>query len=196
MFGDKAEVEQSRYWLRTRLYELNTDISVLATEFRENELVGATVSRAIGGSAGRVESAVTKPEEDCYWRLSTGLECSFHNSILYGLIKYHFNQPGVSNHNGYLQNSTQPAYTTGGVYLMAKHYLAAELSVTAASLLSLSASSLFNMNDYSIQLSAGTDYSLSDNSSVSGGISGGLGSEQSEFGSLPTKLHLNLSLFF
>ncbi|MCD6587897.1 MAG: hypothetical protein J7K88_05045 [Candidatus Fermentibacteraceae bacterium] len=197
MFGDKAELDKSGYWLRTRLYALNTDISILAAEFRKNKLLGVSLNRAIGGSVGWIESAVTKPEEeDCYYRLSTGLERSFWNSTLYGFVEYHFNQPGVSNYNDYLQNSTQPAYTTGGVYLMAEHYLATGISVTATPLLTVNASGLFNMNDYSIQFSAGGDYSLSDNSSVSGGISGGLGSEQSEFGSLPAKLYLNLSLYF
>ncbi|MCD6587262.1 MAG: hypothetical protein J7K88_01785 [Candidatus Fermentibacteraceae bacterium] len=197
VFGDGAVIKKSGFWLRTRLYALNTDITVLAAEFRENKLLGASLNRAIGGSVGWVESAVTKPEgEDCCYRLSTGLERSFWNSILYGFVEYHFNQPGVLNHNDYLQNSTQPAYTTGGVYLMAEHYLATGLSVTATPLLTVNASGLFNMNDYSIQFSAGGDYSLSDNSSVSGGISGGLGSEQSEFGSLPTNLHLNLFLYF
>jgi|GEM_PF-3693502 len=79
---------------------------------------------------------------------------------------------------------------------MAKHYLATGISVTANPLLTLNAGRLLNMNDRSIQLSAGGDYSLSENSSVSGGISGGLGSEQSELSSLPTYLYLNLSLYF
>ena len=197
VFGDNAEVEQSGYWLRTRLYALNTDISILAAEFRKNKLLGASLNRAIGGSVGWVESAVTKPEEeDCYYRLSTGLERSFWNSTLYGFVEYHFNQPGVSNHNDYLQNSTQPAYATGGVYLMAKHYLATGLSVTATPLLTLNASSLLNMNDHSIQLSAGADYSLSDNSAVSGVISGGAGSEGTEFGAMHTTLSLIVSIYF
>lgn len=197
VFGDKAEVEESGYWLRTRLYALNTDISILAAEFRENKLIGATLNRAIGGSVGWIESAVTKHEkEDSYWCLSTGIERSFHNSTFYGFIEYHYNQPGVSNHNDYLQNTTQPAYTTGGVYLMAEHYLATGVSVTASPLLTLNASSLLNMNDYSIQLSAGGDYSLSDNSALNAGISSGLGEEETEFGHLPSIMHLIFSVYF
>ena len=197
VFGDKAEVEQSGYWLRTRLYALNTDISILAAEFRENKFLGASLNRAIGGSVGWIESAVTKPEnEDSYWRLSTGLERSFHNSTFYGFMEYHFNQPGVSSHSDYQQNSTQPAYATGGVYLMAEHYLATGLSVTATPLLTLNAGNLLNMNDHSIQLSAGGDYSLSDNSALNGGISGGTGSDGTEFGNLPTIFHLIFSVYF
>ena len=197
VFGDKAELEQSGYWLRTRLYAASTDISVLAAGFRNNKQLGASLNRAIGGSVGWIESAVTKPEnEDCYWRFSTGIERSFHNSALYGFVEYHFNQPGVSNHNDYLQNSTQPAYTTGGVYLIAEHYLATGISVTATPLLTINASGLFNMNDNSMQFSAGADYSLSDNSAVSGVIGAGIGSEGTEFGNFPTVIHLILSMYF
>ena len=197
VFGEKAEIEKSGYWLRTRLYALNTDISILAAEFRKNKLIGGSLNRAIGGSVGWIESAVTKPEkEDCFWRLTTGLERSFRNSIFYGFIEYHYNQPGTSSHNNYLQNSTQPAYTTGGVYLMAEHYLASGISVTATPLLTLNASTLFNMNDNSVQLSVNSEYSLSDNSTVNPGISSGTGSEGTEFGNLPTIFHLILSVYF
>ena len=197
VFGDRAEVEQSGYWLRTRLYALNTDISILAAEFRKNKLLGASLNRAIGGSVGWIESAVTKPEEeDCYWRLSTGLERSFHNSTLYGFMEYHYDSPGAENHEDYSTNLNQPAYTSGGVYLMAKHYLATGISVTANPLLTLNASSLLNMNDYSIQLSASADYSLSDNSTLNTGLSSGAGSEETEFGNLLTAFHFIYSVYF
>lgn len=197
VFGDKAEVEKSGYWFRTRLYALNTDISILAAEFRENKLIGASLNRAIGGSIGWVESAVTKPEEeDTYWCLSTGLERSFRNSTLYGFMEYHYNSPGTENLEDYATNSTTTAYTSGGVYLMAKHYLATGISVTATPLLTLNASGLLNLNDYSARLSASGDYSLSDNSTLNTGISGGAGSEKTEFGNLPTVFHLILSVYF
>ncbi|MCK5036703.1 MAG: hypothetical protein KAS73_12490, partial [Candidatus Sabulitectum sp.] len=197
VFGDKAEVEQNGYWLRTRLYALNTDISILAAGFRKNKQLGASLNRAIGGSVGWIESAVTKPEnEDSYWRLSTGLERSFYNSTFYGFIEYHFNSPGTENHEDYSTNLNQPAYTSGGVYLMAKHYLATGISVTANPLLTLNAGSLLNMNDHSIQFSAGGDYSLSDNAALNAGISSGLGEEETEFGNLPSIMHLIFSVYF
>lgn len=146
---------------------------------------------------GWIESAVTKPEEeDCYWRLSTGLERSFHNSTLYGFMEYHYDSPGAENHEDYSTNLNQPAYTSGGVYLMAKHYLATGISVTANPLLTLNASSLLNMNDYSIQLSASADYSLSDNSTLNTGLSSGAGSEETEFGNLLTAFHFIYSVYF
>ncbi|MCK5132113.1 MAG: hypothetical protein KAR40_08185 [Candidatus Sabulitectum sp.] len=195
--GDNAEIEKSGYWLRTRLYALNTDISILAAEFRENTLVGTSLNRAIGGSVGWIESAVTKPNEgSTYWRLSTGLERSFHNSILYGFLEYHYNSPGASSGENYAINSTTPAYTTGGVYLMAKHYLATGISITATPLLTLNGNGLLNLNDLSARLSASGDYSLSDNSAFNAGISCGLGSDETEFGNLPTVFHSILSMYF
>ena len=197
VFGDKAEIKESGYWLRTRLYALNTDITILAADFRENKLVGASLNRAIGGAVGWIESAVTRPEvEESYWRLSTGVERSFRNSTLYGFMEYHYSSPGADNHEDYPANSTSPAYTSGGVYLMANHYLATGLSATATPLLTLNASSLLNLNDHSIQFSTGGDYSLSDNSTLNAGITGGLGSDHTEFESLPSAVYLILSMYF
>ncbi len=197
VFGDKAELDKSGYWLRSRFYIASTDVSVLAAEFRENILFGGSLNRALGGSVGWVEAACTKPEkEDSYWRLSTGFERSFWNSTLYGFLEYHYNSPGTKNYEEYSANLNQPAYTTGGVYLMAKHYLATGLSVTATPLLTLNGSSLLNMNDNSIQLTAGGEYSLSDNSAVEAGISKGFGTIGTEFGNIPTFFHLIYSLYF
>jgi hypothetical protein len=197
VFGDRAEAKKSGFWLRTRLYALNTDISILAAEFRENTMAGGSLNRVIGSSVGWIESAVVKPDSgDTYWRLSTGLERSFLNSTFYGFMEYHYNSPGAENHDDYLQNSTQPAYATGGVYLMAKHYAACGFSIAAAPLLTLNAGFLINLNDGSAQATVEADYSLSENSTLNTGISGGLGSEQSEFGSLASSIHLNLSLYF
>ena len=197
VFGEDAEIDKSGYWLRTRLYASSTDISILASGFRENRMLGASLNRSLGGAVGWVESAVTKPKDsDEYLRLSTGIERSFRNSTLYGFLEYHYNSPGTSEHEDYIENATGPAYRTGGVYLMAKHYLAGGLSITATPLLTLNANSLFNMNDNSIQLSTSCDYSLSDNSALNAGISGGAGAEQTEFNNLTTVLHLILSIYF
>lgn len=197
VFGHKAEIKKSGYWLKTRLYTLNTDISILAAEFRENKLIGASLNRAIGGSVGWMESAIIRPDNgNTYYRLSTGIERSFRNSTLHGFMEYHYNSPGAANLENYPTNQTKPAYTTGGVYLTAKQYLVTGLSVTATPLVTLNASSFINMNDLSIQLSAGCDYSLSDNSALGGGINGGVGSGGAEFKNLPTIFHLILSIYF
>ncbi len=197
VFGNEAEMDKSGYWLRTRLYAANTDISILAAGFRENRMVGGSLNRSIGGAVGWLESAVTKPNDgDACFRLSTGLERSFRNSTVYGFLEYHYNSPGTSESENYIENSTDPAYSTGGVYLMAKHYLAGGISITATPLLTLTTNGLFNMNDNSMQLSAGCDYSLSDNSAVNAGISGGTGAVETEFQNLPTVMHLILSTYF
>ncbi len=197
VFGEDAEIDKSGYWLRTRLYAASTDISIVAAGFRENRLIGASLNRSIGGAVGWIESALTKPDDsDAFFRLSTGLERSFRNSTLYGFLEYHHNSPGTSERESYSENSLSQAYRTGGVYLMAKHYLAGGLSITATPLLTLNTNSLFNMNDNSIQLSASGDYSLSDNSAVNVGISGGLGPENTEFQNLRTAIHMIISMYF
>ncbi len=197
VFGNKAESSRNGYWLRTRFYELNTDISVVVAEFRENTMAGGSLNRVLGSSVGWTESAVVKPDSgDVYWRLSTGLQRSFRNSTVSGFIEYHYNSPGDSDYLSYPQNAAQPAYITGGVYLMAKHYAVCGVSVTATPLLTLSTGSLMNMNDGSAQATAEAVCSLSDNSILGTGISGGLGTDGSEFGSLPAEVHLSLSIYF
>jgi hypothetical protein len=197
VFGSRAESRSNGYWFRTRLYELNTDISLLAAEFRENTMAGGSLNRVIGTSVGWIESAVVKPDSgDTYWRLSTGLQHSFRSSTVSSFMEYHYNSPGKSDRNYYSQNTAQTAYVTGGVYLMAKHYAACGVSITATPLLTISAGSLLNLNDGSAQATAEAVCSLSDNSTISTGISGGFGAGGSEFCSLPAEVHLNLSMYF
>ena len=197
VFGDKAELDRSGYWLRSRFYLASTDVSVLVAEFRENTLFGGSVNRALGGSVGWLETASTKPEDgDSYWRLSTGLERSFWNSTLYGFTEYHYNSAAVENHEDYSMNLIKPAYTSGGVYLMAKHYLASGVSITASPLLTLNANALLNLNDLSLQYNLTGDYSLSDNSAVEVGASGGFGSSGTEFKDLPSAFFLIYSTYF
>ena len=197
VFGEEAELEKSGFWLKTRLYALNTDISILAAGFRENRLLGASINRPLGGAVAWIESAVAKPDNDkSYWRISTGLERSFRNNTLYSFLEYHYNSPGTSTMENYQINSSTAAYTNGGVYLRAKHYLAAGLSITVTPLLTFNTNALINMDDQSGQTSLNADHSLSDNWALNSGISSGFGTEESEFGNFHSLFYLILSVYF
>jgi len=79
---------------------------------------------------------------------------------------------------------------------MAKHYLVEGINITVTPLLTLNANTLFNLNDMSLQYNLSGDYSLSDNSAVEAGISGGYGSSGTEFNNLPASLFVIYSMYF
>ena len=195
--GNSGESEKNGYWLRTRLFVAGTDMSFIAADFNNNLLAGGSLNMALGGALGRVESAGTSPDSgDTYWRLTAGLERSFRNSTVYAFAEYHYNSPGGSEYEEYSYLIDTPAYNRGGVYLLAKHYLAAGLTIMATPLLTLNGNTLVNLNDRSSQLMATAEYSLSDNVSLNCGTGTGFGSVETEFGNLPGVVHAFLSLYF
>ena len=131
IFGNNFDFRKSTIFLRSRLNAVETDFSLLLLEFQENLLLGLDVARGIGGAGSWLEMAYVfaKPfhkepnTSDNYLRTSIGLDYSFGGET-YAFIEYHFSEAGAQNPKDFLTNLEQPAYTSGGVYLLGRHYLA------------------------------------------------------------------------
>ncbi len=183
VLGEDAERRNNAFFLRTRFCALDTDFSLIAMDFRDNLLLGADVTRAIGGAgfwaevayvfAGAVDRRISA---DDYFRITVGADYSFRPG-LYGFAEYHFNGPGTVRSRDYLENSAQTAYREGGVYLLGRHYLVPGISWEITPLWISTAQVVVNMTDPSCLLSPVIDYNIREDIYLSAGAFISLGDE-------------------
>ena len=99
-------------------------IFFLLMGFRENFLIGADLTRSIGGAGFWTEAAyVFAEQKDDYFRGIMGMDYSFTEK-LYAFAEYHWNQAGSGDPKEYLSLLSKTAYIDGSVYLFGEHYLA------------------------------------------------------------------------
>jgi len=214
VFGKDALFEKSGGWLRGRLYMLQTDVTVLAACFLENLMLGGSLNRALGGATGWLEVAIVSTaffsgdapdvEQETFWSASAGMDRSWFNASLYGYFEYHFNSPGAGDPEDYDVTSATSAFTTGGIYLLGRHYLSPGVTWTLSPLLNISGQALVNLTDLSAYLTLMGEYGISQNVTLSAGISRGLGKStnyeagelRSEFGSWPGTYFASAGYYF
>jgi len=212
IFGNNFDFGKSAVFLRSQLNAAETDFSLLLLEFQENLLVGLDVARGIGGAGSWLEMAYVfvKPFDDesntsdNYLRTSVGLDYSFGGET-YAFIEYHFSGAGAKNPEDFLTNLEQPAYTSGGVYLLGRHYLAPGFTHQLTPLISFSGQMLFNLSDPSTFIAPQIAYNVAEDIhlSVGGFISIGKRPKngespefQSEFGSYPNLFFSSFRVYF
>ncbi len=190
VFGEDGADENNAYWLRGRFYKIETDITVLGARYRENLMAGGSLNRAILGAVAWAEGAYSESvNHESWWSISTGIERSFFQSRLYSFAEYHYNSAGR-------ESILSDPYTTGSVYLAGEHYAAAGAGFSASPLLTFSTGALVSIDDGSSRVSLDGEYSLSDNSSASSGVSTGIGSRETEFGAVQFLFHMKYSVYF
>jgi len=207
VFGDDFEIEQSAYYIKTRFYQYQTDVTLLALGFRENFLLGVDLARSLGGAGVWLEAAQVFAEgssrtEKDYLRASTGFEYFFEDNT-YIFAEYHFNQAGSDDPDGYLPSFLERAYTDGSVYLLGRHYVTPGIGREITPLLMASFQVLTNLSDFSMYLTPGAEYNLAENVYLSGGAFIGVGKGpqsvlemESEFGSYPDIFYTSFRYYF
>jgi len=214
VFGEDALFDRSGGWLRGRFYMLQTDVTILAACVRENLMLGGSLNRALGGATGWLELAaistalfsVDAPDEEkeSFWSASAGMDRSWFNASVYGCIEYHFNSPGADDPEDYDATMNSPAYTSGGIYLLGRHYISPCITWTLSPLLNISGQALVNLTGPSAYLSLSGEYSITENITLNAGMNRGLGelpdSEtgnlRSEFGSWPGTFFTSAGYYF
>jgi hypothetical protein len=210
VFGRDWKFANSAFFIRTKVYRWNTDISVIMLGFRQNLLLGLDVARSIGGAGFWCETAYVladqlkkEPDADAqnYLRLSTGLDYNL-TSKMYGFVEYHFNGAGESKPENYYRDFVKIAYREGSVYLLGRHYLTPGMTYQLSGLLTFTAQSLMNLLDPSLYLALSLDYNIAENIYVAGGAFVGAGKKsrnlllQSEFGSYPNVYYTSFRIYF
>ncbi|MBD3332430.1 hypothetical protein GF356_06240 [candidate division GN15 bacterium] len=213
VFGSKFAFERSAGFLRGRFYVLQTDVSPIAVLFREHLMLGLSLARSIGGAGTWVEAAYTRlddeelidDETDDYWRVTIGADYSL-TSTIYGFAEYHYNQPGASNNQEYVDLPFTTAYREGSVYLLGEHYLIPGASIQISPLVTLTAEFVANLSDPSLSLTPYLEYNIAENIYLAGGAFIGFGPGPSvdlsaaelgsEFGSYPDYLFTSFRIYY
>ncbi len=183
IFGDDFAFEESAFFLRGKFYRHRTDVTVLLAGFRENLLIGADLTRSIGGAGFWLESAYVFVDALAdqkvgsggnYLRTTIGTDYALTEK-LYGFIEYHFSQAGTDDQAGYLDLLTTAAYTDGAVYLLGRHYLNPGFSCQLTPLLTFSGQLLTNLGDPSLLFAPNLEYNIAEDIYLAGGAFVGLG---------------------
>jgi len=217
--GNEFTLDKSAFYLRGKYYLMQTDISVLAIDFRQNLLVGIDLTRSIGGAGFWIEGAWVNIDAftdhgngigSNYFRLSTGCDYGFDGNI-YGFIEYHFNQAGKNHPEQYSAATSHTAYREGAVYLLGKHYLIPGISWQISPLLTGSMELLTNCGDLSCSLTPFIEYNIAQNVYLSAGAFLGIGDSprlenvngrfpqvqfKSEFGAYPDSYYTSFRYYF
>jgi hypothetical protein len=217
--GDHFKSDNNAFFLRGKIYKFQTDISALLLGFRKNLLIGLDIARAVGGAGFWLESAYVipdcfrekkDPKEKNYFRASIGMDYNL-NSKTYGFIEYHFNSPGESRPEKYLDLLQSSAFQDGSVYLLGKHYLNIGCIYQLTPLMPFTGMIIQNLSDWSLILSPTFEYNIAENIYLAAGAYIGLGKNpelavdstnsypflyQSELGAYPDIVYTSFRIYF
>lgn len=192
--GKNFDMGKNAFFIRGKIYEFQTDVSLLLIGFRRHLLFGLDLARALGEAGFWLEAAYVAPyllgnpevrESDNYFRASVGLDYNL-NSKTYGFLEYHFSSAGSNNPEAYSGLFTTAAYRDGFVYFMGKHYLNIGSAYQLSALLSFTGLFILNCSDGSFMLSPLIEYNIAPNIYLSIGAYLGIG-KNSEFVSAPVE---------
>ncbi|SMC55153.1 hypothetical protein SAMN02746065_10462 [Desulfocicer vacuolatum DSM 3385] len=178
VFGKNGKMKNNAIFLRTRLHFYNTDISLMAMDFKNNLMLGFDMTRSISEAgfwleaarvfAGRFENHL---KEEDYFRLVSGIDFSFFDNT-YIFVEYHYNSAGTNTKEKYISNTIgtgnptgadtalKTAYADGGTYLLGRHYLIPGVTYEFTPLCSGTMHSLINLTDLSTYMGISLEYSL------------------------------------
>ncbi len=211
--GHHFDFHQGALFLRGRMNLRHTDLTLTLGSFRENLLVGLDVARSLGQMGFTLEAAAvgvrftdSTIRGPNYARVSVGLDRSL-SSRTYALMEYHFNSAGAGDPADYSGLFSQPAYQTGNVYLLGRHYLSFGGSYQATPLHELRLLAVANLGDGSFSLSPSWEFNLTANSYIGAGANISLGKGpsllpgqlprfRSEFGMYPDLYYMSYRYFF
>ena len=220
VFGEDFETDKSAVFVRTKFYVAETDITLIAMDFRDNLLGGIDVVRSIGGAGVWLEGAYTfvgmfddRDTDQDFLRVSTGIDYFF--DIAGGLtafIEYHYNGASEGKPEEYINQTDKTAYQEAGVYLLGQHYVTPGMAWQIRPLVALSGSVLWNVEDGSAYLSALIEYNAAEDLylGIGAGISAGEESStliddasgeislapKSEFGLYPSLYYTYIRFYF
>jgi hypothetical protein len=214
--GPRLERDRNAFYLRGRFNFWQTDGALLLMSFRRHVLLGADVSRSLGGAGIWLEAAYVRsrlaagdpPEAPAgYFRASAGIEYFFSDRFS-GFCEYHFNGAGAERARDYESDFSLPAYRDGAVYLLGRHYLCLGGVVHLNPLMPLTLLAIANPGDGSLEFSPTLDYNISQDVYLSVGAYIGAGKKaasdpgsggillNSEFGAYPDMLFASLRVYF
>lgn len=216
--GKNLKSDNNAFFIRGKMYQCQTDISVILLAFRKNLLIGLDLARAVGGAGFWLETAYVKPDffrdkedlkEKNYIRASIGLDYNL-NSKTYGFVEYHFSSIGKSQPESYHDLLKTTAFREGAVYLFGKHYLNLGCVYQITPLVPFTGAIIMNLSDGSFILVPSFEYNIAENIYIAAGAYVGLGKNprlaleintipfvyRSEFGAYPDMVYTSFRIYF
>jgi len=161
IIGEDAKSDTSAIFFQYLSHISESDIQLTAMQFSKHQLLAFGIQSAIGPVGTWLEMAYVNGDDN-YLRLSGGIDYApTENTLL--MIEYHKNGAGADSPDQYQNLQNDVAYQAGGVFFLNKDYLIPSWSWQVNALLSISTQGIFNLNDRSLFLNAGSNYSLSEN---------------------------------
>lgn len=209
IIGEDGKNENSAAFFRGKTSLEGNDLEAMYIQLDNAWLAGGGIERALGDFGFWLETAYMNNNADdinSYWRHSVGSDFALDDNIIV-MMEYHYNGAGSQDASDYIDILQLQPYERGGVYLLGQNYLIPAISWVASPLVSISASSFFNLDDQSAFISLTAEVSWSDNlysdfgSQMSLGDNPSINSSgeldlSSEFGSYPLSLYASLRYYF
>ena len=224
VFGEDADIRKSSGFLRTHLYFLKTDVTLILNYFKTNLMAGISMTRSLGGAGVWFEAAYTaagvfddRKTGDDFVGITTGIDYQFTKRPVYMFLEYHYNSAGELHAENYSKNQkistpnfSQPgktAYNDGAVYLNGQHYITWGATLEITSLITGFTMIVFNANDPSLMFIKRVTISLADEVAWDLGFNTMIGKKmttdamgmpeiKSEFGLYPLMFYSNIRWYF
>lgn len=161
-------------------------------------MLGLSYAGQIAGSGlwSEISQMMPGSEGAAYMRFSAGAGHYFAND-LYTMLEYHYNQAGMTSPQpGLRQADNIYAYTQGGVFLRAQHYLATALAYPVTPLIRLQGQLIQNIDQNSQLITAVYQQSLADEWTMRFGGYLGNGKQDTEFMKYPELIYLEFEIYF
>lgn len=208
IFGEGAHAANNAMFLRYEQVVAGNDIELLFIALHDARLLGGGLERALGDFGFWFEAAYMALDDavsNDYWRYSVGSDYALNDKVFL-MLEYHYNAAGSDEVGDYSQLLSARPHRRFGVQLLGERYLMPAISWSATPLLGVSCSAVFNLDDDSSYLNVAAEYSWSENlySDIGLQLFTGAGLQGlppaldfgSEFGALPSNLHLSMRYYF
>ena len=182
----------SSHALRYRTNLANTDLGVMAGEFRGDRVVGVEFAGRLGEASLYGEAAYTHPSSGpAFTRAVFGSEYAFVNTLILG-IELYWNGAGTADEARY--DFTR--LYAGAIQNVARRYVGGHLKYEITPLLRSDNYMIVNLDDGSRFVAVALVYSLATNWDVSVGVQSFGGAGASEYGRFPDLYYGYLQWFF
>jgi len=160
VLGEDAKSENSAAFMSYKNHWRSSDVATTVIRFAEQNLISIGIESSIGNMGTWFETAWVSGDES-YNRTSLGVDYLLSTNV-FGQIEYHYNGAGKSDPSQYSELADHIGYQKGGLFLLGRHYLMPSVSWTATPVLSLSLSSIINVDDSSAFINIAGAYFLGD----------------------------------
>lgn len=168
VFGDDAQSRNSAAFVQIKQNFRGKDLKFSFIQFADQTLVGGGLEGALGNFGVWLEIASVSGPDD-YTRGSVGVDYAF-TANTFAMVEYHVSSAGTTDTELYLNHFESLAFKTGGVFLLGRHYIIANLAQTFSPLWQASVQTVRNLDDHSSFTALSANYNVAEDIYLDFGI--------------------------